>query len=67
MEGEFVSLNDFIADKLKTLRETHASFSDIRLFLDIIPVQKYNTLDPILSDFLSRNHPSEILSLVRHI
>jgi len=60
-------LNDFIADKMKNLRETHASFADIEMFLKIIPTIKYDILNPILQDFLHRNHPREILSLVKLI
>lgn len=52
---------------MKNLRETHASFADIEMFLKIIPTIKYDILNPILQDFLHRNHPREILSLVKLI
>jgi phosphoenolpyruvate carboxylase len=35
--------------------------------LDILPKLQYHKLKEVLADFLTRNHPSEILQMTKHI
>ena len=62
-----ISLEKFVIEKLKNLRDLECSFSEMEKIMHFVPYQYFEVLTPSLKYFLVRNHPSEVYKLIKHI
>lgn len=62
-----IDLQRFVLEKLSNLRNLETNYGEVEKMLINIPPVHFDKLSPLLSHFLMRNHPSEVLKLTQLI
>ncbi|MCB0369660.1 MAG: hypothetical protein KDD45_09500 [Bdellovibrionales bacterium] len=62
-----VDLKSLVLEKIKNVRSKDCSLEDLKEILNFLPLIEFESISYILSDFIFRAHPKDILELTQLI